>query len=82
MDKVEWDASGPKSLECSYIIYIPDGTYLLSDTVTYSGPIRAEQKTSGPNKGQWYFERVVRIRFVGQSRNGTVLRLKNNCARL
>ena len=79
MDEVEWDASGPKSLDCSYIIYIPDGTYLLSNTIIYSGPIRAEKKATGRNKGQWYFERLVRIRFIGQSRRKTILRLKDNC---
>ena len=79
MDEVQWDASGPKSLECSYIVYIPDGTYLLGNTIVYSGPIRAEKKSRGRHAGQWYFERLVRIRFIGQSRNGTVLRLKDNC---
>lgn len=79
MDKCEWNAAGPESLELSYIIYIPNGTYLLSDTIIYSGPVRAEKMTRGRGEGQWYFERLVRIRFVGQSRSGTILRLKDNC---
>ncbi len=36
MDKYEWDGSGTKS-PIEYTIYLPNGTYLVSDTIIYSG---------------------------------------------
>ncbi len=58
------------------IIYLPNGTYLVSDTVSYT--IRELHNlmyhyTSGG------FECNTSIRIMGQSREGTVIKLKDNC---
>ncbi len=53
--------------EFSPLVYIPDGTYLVSDTIIYSGPPRMT-----PNGVS---EFVFRIRFIGQSREKTIIRL-------
>lgn len=49
------------------IVYFPNGTYLVSDTVVY--------KTSTKKDGT---EENDQVRYQGQSRAGTILRLKNN----
>src|SRR5512134_1301190 len=36
MDKYEWTPAGPQSPLCEHIIYLPNGTYLVSDTIVYS----------------------------------------------
>ena len=60
----------PSSTACSYIIYIPDGVYYVNDTLIYSGPVR---KVVGVER-----EYCVWLRFIGQSRRGTVVRLADN----
>jgi hypothetical protein len=57
-----------------YIIYIPDGVYRVTDTITYSGPTRLEKP------GQPRDETVVGMKFIGQSRDGTIIRLAPNAA--
>lgn len=53
-------------------IYIPNGTYLVSDTLIYHGPtIGAYPAWNGK------FD-IDRIRIVGESRGKTILRLKDN----
>jgi len=79
MDAFGWDGAGPKSDQCEYIIYLPAGTYLVSDTVIYSGPWRTMPGKEQPRGGQRVFERLVRIRFVGENRGRTVIRLKDRC---
>ena len=69
MDTYGWDKGAPASYQTTNIIYIPDGTYLITNTIIYSGPSRYDH----PN------ERLARIRFVGQSRDGTILKLDDNC---
>jgi hypothetical protein len=74
MDESPWGGGGPAQND-DYVIYVPAGTYLLSDTVVYSSPPRIGRTPDKPNK----WEQVARIRFIGQSRNGTVLRLRDGC---
>jgi len=61
----------PSSTECSYIVYIPDGIYYVNDTLIYSGPIRRVKQVQR--------EYCVWLRFFGQSRRGTIIRLQDNC---
>lgn len=64
----------PEHLPPSKIIYFPNGTYLVSDTISYSmeefrnfiGSIRA-------------MEMNCQLRFMGQSRDGVVIKLQDNC---
>lgn len=56
----------------SYIIYLPKGTYLVSNTIIHSLPRVA--KYAGRGWGG-----VTRVRIVGQSRDETVIRLKDRC---
>jgi len=83
MDADGWFSGGPKGDE-SWVLYLPHGTYLVSDTVIYSGPLRYRQG-EGPlvwaesgRQPRFTAEALVRIRFIGQSRAGTVLRLKDH----
>ncbi|MGE9289522.1 MAG: glycosyl hydrolase family 28-related protein, partial [Puniceicoccales bacterium] len=59
--------------ERSYIIYLPDGEYLISDTIIYSGePIVWRRPSSGR-----ILEGLNQVRFIGESREGTTIRLKD-----
>jgi len=78
MDNYEWTGAGPRSPLCEYVIYLPNGTYLVSDTVIYSGPWRSYPESANKKDGR-IFERLVRIRFIGQSRDKTIIRLKDHC---
>jgi hypothetical protein len=78
MDKYEWTGAGPRSPLCEFVIYLPNGTYLVSDTVIYSGPWRSYPESANKKDGR-VFERLVRIRFIGQSRYKTIIRLKDHC---
>ena len=75
MDEHDWNASGVLSAQPEYIIYLPDGTYRVTDSIIYSQPWRALAGFEKPVQGSRKFERLVRIRFFGQSRDGTVIRL-------
>ncbi len=55
----------------SYIIYFPKGEYLVSKTITYAGD-RLEYGDQN-EKG------IFGIRFVGENRDETVIKLKDNC---
>lgn len=70
-DEAGWGGGGPLA-EDDYILYLPHGTYLVSDTVIYSSPPRVGRE---PNR----WEQVARVRFVGESREGTTIRLKDDC---
>jgi len=63
----------PSSTACSYIIYIPNGVYYVNDTLIYSGPVR---KVAGVQR-----EYCIWLRFIGQSRTNTIVRLIDNCPR-
>ncbi|MFZ5829494.1 MAG: glycosyl hydrolase family 28-related protein [Planctomycetota bacterium] len=59
---------GRKSADRGYIIYLPNGTYRVSDTILYTGaPLFG--------RGDRGHESLSRIRFRGQSRRGSVIRL-------
>ena len=106
-----WGNPGP-DYTISPIIYFPRGTYLVSDTIIYSGKERAGwnlvpeamQRELGRNPskhGAWdtlrggvpgldyskisktgvknYWEHVARIRFIGEERGGTIIKLQD-CA--
>lgn len=53
------------------IIYIPNGTYLVSDTIVYSFPGFTRDQTT-TNEG------LQKLRFRGQSQAGTTIKLKDN----
>ena len=84
----------PYKFNRSCIIYLPNGEYLVSDTVSQGWPARAyDIKKGWGNVGrvevaspeaetpelQLRGERNRNIRVVGQSRQGTVIRLKDQC---
>ena len=60
----------PSSTACSYILYIPDGVYYVNDTLIYSGPVRKVVSVER--------EYCVWLRFIGQSRRNTIVRLADN----
>ncbi|MEM9480709.1 MAG: glycosyl hydrolase family 28-related protein [Verrucomicrobiota bacterium] len=75
----------PKASDGSFIIYIPDGEYLVSDTIIYSMPDRTPSKRRATfmkrgveRAGATGWERLIWVRFIGQSRDGTIIRLKDN----
>lgn len=63
--------NGDRNPAASYVIYIPDGTYLVSDTIIYEG-----NAVTGYTSNS---EGISQIRFIGQSRENTVIRLADNC---
>lgn len=74
-----------KTSDASFIIYIPNGEYLVSNTIIYSMKDRTPSKRSDVffKGGEWKevnsgWERLIWIRFVGQNRDKTIIRLKNN----
>ncbi|RZJ80781.1 MAG: hypothetical protein EOO20_25695, partial [Chryseobacterium sp.] len=82
MDKFKWDSGFGSISDVEYIIYLPNGTYLVSDTVIYSETWRQFEDMSENNKksnGAKLFEKLVKIRFFGQNRQNTIIKLKNNC---
>jgi hypothetical protein len=67
----------------SYWIYVPDGTYLVSSTLIYRGQglqqyYASVYDGSFPFGTPWFD--LTRVRLVGQSREGTVLRLADHAA--
>lgn len=73
-----------KTRDSSFIIYLPEGDYLVSDTIIYSMPDRTPSKKRDRffKGGQWRlgstgWERLIWVRFVGESRERTVIRLKD-----
>lgn len=57
-------------------IYLPNGTYLVSDTVSYT---LSELHNYMHHYTSGGFECNTSIRIIGQSREGTVIKLKDNC---
>ena len=55
-----------------YATYIPRGNYRITKTIVYSGPRRE-------NPGHYTNELSDTMRFIGQSRDGVVLKLDDNC---
>ena len=79
MDRTSWNPAGPESNQYEYIMYLPKGTYLVSDTIIYSGPWRSYPGKEGLRDGKRVFERLVKIRFFGEERKATIIRLKDHC---
>lgn len=66
----------PNALNQVPIIYFPDGTYLVSDTITYT--LRNLHNTVYHfTPGGMELNRC--IRFMGQSREKTIIKLEDNC---
>ena len=77
----------PASADSSFIVYIPDGTYRVTDTIIYSMPDRTPAKRRGPMyKGGAVavrptgWEKLIWARFVGESREGATIRLDDRAA--
>lgn len=61
-------------MQASYIIYIPNGEYLVSDTIIHSSEMLV-----GNDLPHVTIEGLTYIRFIGQSREKTIVRLKDKC---
>jgi hypothetical protein len=86
---------GRNLLKGSYILYLPDGTYLVSDTVNHNLPVLAGDGVWENYRQYWVmsdadtqnrelFPSGVReqndsIILLGQSREKTIFRLRDNC---
>jgi hypothetical protein len=83
IDKHGWNKAYPSSNTPSYIIYVPNGTYLVSDTIVYSGKPRWYNLKNGKidntiNKNKpGLTEAVVWIRIQGEDKNNTIIKLKD-----
>ena len=64
----------PEELEPTKILYFPNGTYLVSDTVSYTLENLCNIYASLPK-----YEMNRQIHFMGESRDGVVIKLKDNC---
>ena len=60
----------------SYLLYFPSGTYLVSNTIIHEGELAFDFPDSPLDT---YEEGAAQIRMVGQNRENTIIRLKNNC---
>jgi len=63
----------PEELEPTKILYFPNGTYLVSDTVSYT-----LENLSNIYAGLPKYEMNRQIHFMGESRDGVVIKLKDN----
>lgn len=64
----------PEEMPDSKIIYFPNGTYLISDTISYS-----IEEFRNYLRGLRNLEMNNRLRFLGESRDGVVIKLQDNC---
>ncbi len=64
----------PEKLPDSRIIYFPRGTYLVSDTLSYSF-----EEFRNILFGVRNLEMDCCLRFLGEDRDGTIIKLKDNC---
>ncbi len=64
----------PETLPESKIIYFPNGTYLVSDTVTYSLEHFRNIFLNVP-----YLEMNCRLRLLGESMENVIIKLQDNC---
>lgn len=73
--------SDPGGAESSFTIYVPNGEYLISDTIIYSGLLRYEDKkktfTTEEQQPRFTAECVAKLRIIGQNREKTIIRLKD-----
>lgn len=68
------DVIFPEKLPLGKIIYFPNGTYLVSDTISYS-----HENLCNIFLGLPGYELSRQIYFKGESRDGVTIRLKDNC---
>lgn len=66
----------PEFCDPTPTIYFPNGTYLVSDTISYSHKNLQNFYTQGRAKGM---ELNRHIRFLGQSRENTIIKLQDSC---
>ncbi|GAC1352240.1 MAG: hypothetical protein NVS3B20_08300 [Polyangiales bacterium] len=59
--------------DSSFVIFFPNGTYRVRDTLYYRGPKIHSQMDPDDQKVNWY--ELCRIRVLGESREKTVIRL-------
>ena len=71
----EYKAHGPWGPDNSFYVYLPSGTYKVSDTLIYRGPTVG----SSPRWDGSTFD-INHVHFVGQDRVKTVIRLADHCA--
>ena len=64
----------PEVLPPSRIIYFPNGTYLVSDTLTYH-----KEEFRNICMDERHMEMNGQLRMVGQSKEGVTIRLKDSC---
>ncbi len=64
----------PEKLEYTKIIYFPNGTYLVSNTITYT-----LENLRNIWRSRKYMEMNRQIHFKGESRDGVIINLKDNC---
>ncbi len=64
----------PEYIPDSKIIYFPDGTYLVSDTISYF-----KEEFRNILGGIRHLEMNCQLRFMGQSRDGVIIKLQDNC---
>jgi hypothetical protein len=70
---VGWNGFFQKNNKASFIVYIPDGVYKVSRSLVYSGAIAYVPSADGtPIRTA---EASVQLRFIGQSRENTILEL-------
>lgn len=64
---VQWDVGA------GYTIYLPKGIYLVSNTIIHSGSRIQYDMSDVSIRGE------SKIRFIGEDRNKTIIRLQDNC---
>lgn len=64
----------PEDIEPTKILYFPNGTYLVSDTISYT-----LENLSNIYQGLPKYEMNRQIHFKGESRDGVVIKLRDNC---
>jgi hypothetical protein len=88
-ENIEGDCSvtlgNPGGSAAEYVIYLPNGTYNVNDTIVYSSNLRYVSSdeiiktvtSSVEHQPRFTSEVFAKIRFVGQSREGVTIRLRN-----
>ncbi len=59
--------------QASFIIYLPRGTYLVSDTIIHGGAVVPYHEVNPQAEG------LASLRFIGESREATTVRLRDRC---
>jgi hypothetical protein len=69
--KRKYQELGPWGSANNFFVYLPNGTYRVSDTIFYRGGTIGAKSWPGP------FD-INHVKIVGQSRSGTIIRLTDN----